>query len=175
MTPRRIFGTGALRGILEFLAIAGLAILMLIALLACVDVILRWALWPRVYGLSDLTEIIFAVIVASTFPAGLLRGGALSIRVVGRAMGEHANHAFEVIAGFVTLGFFALVTWTLAQQSVDMILAGRTTSTLGMPLAPWLSIMTLCFALSVIAQAARCIEMVRNKVTSPPDALGPTL
>ena len=151
----------------EGLALLALGALLLIAALTMGDAILRWLGWTRIYGLHDLGEFVFAIVVASCFPIGLLRGSAITVRLFGVFFGSQARHKAEVFGALLTLVFFCLATASLAFLCLDVSAAGRTTSTLGWPLAPWAWATCIAFALATFAQAIRTMTLWRMSEGTP--------
>ncbi len=143
----------------ERLAMAALSALLLIALLTMVDAVLRWLGWTRVYGLHDLREFVFAVVVACCFPVGLLRGSSITVRFLKNVFGLRVAHHADRIAAMITLMLFGAATYGLALLSIDFMQAGRTTSTLGWPLAPWVWATTFAFVLATLAQGLRTYRL----------------
>ncbi len=150
----------------ERLAFAALIALLIIAALTMLDAILRWLGVVRIYGLHDLREFVFAVVVASCFPIGLLRGSAITVRLFTLLAGKKAGVSADRFAALLTLIFFATATLGLALLSVDFMQAGRTTSTLGWNLAPWIWAVTSAFALATCAQVIYARETWRKNETA---------
>ena len=147
----------------EGLALLALGALLLIAILTMGDAILRWLGWTRVYGLHDLGEFVFAIVVASCFPIGLLRGSAITVRLFGVFFGKQTGQKADIFGALLTLIFFCVATASLAFLCLDVGAAGRTTSTLGWSLAPWAWATCIAFALATLAQAIRTITLWRIK------------
>ena len=134
-------------------AIIGFCGLVVMALLITWDGAARYLDLPRITGFSDYGEVVYPLVIASCFPAGLLRQTNVTVRVFGAIGGPRLNAALELFGAVVTLAFFAILVWQfvlLAGQYGD---GGRTTRTIGLPLAPWfwgcVAIMALCVPVQV--------------------------
>lgn len=134
-------------------ALVGFCGLVVMALLITWDGFARYLGAPRISGFSDYGEVVFPIVIASCFPAGLLRQTNVTVRVFGTLGGPRVNAALELFGALVTLAFFGILVWQfvlLAGQYAD---GGRTTRTIGLPLAPWfyvtVTIMAICIPVQV--------------------------
>jgi TRAP-type C4-dicarboxylate transport system permease small subunit len=118
--------------------IAGLGFmgLVFIAFLTMIDVVLRYLNLARLDGLKDLTEVAFAVVIASCFPAGLKKGNAVTVHLLGKSLGERWHAWLDVIGALAMLALFALFAWQFTELTLRYHEAGRTTSTLEWKTAP---------------------------------------
>jgi len=124
-------------------AVIGFTGLVFIAFLTLADVILRYLGWVRVPGFNDLGEVAYAVVIASCFPAGLKKGNAVAVRLLGPALNRHIHGWLEAWAATLMLIFFILVAWQFSVMTIDYATAGRTTSTLEWPIAPFWALVTM--------------------------------
>jgi TRAP-type C4-dicarboxylate transport system permease small subunit len=138
--------------LLRNLALISLGALLVVALLTMLDAALRTFGSIRVFGLHDITEFIFCVVVAACFPISLLRGNHITVRLFSHLFGDAAGHRAEQFGQWLTLLFFVASTWGLALIAQNFASAGRTTSTLDIPLAPWVWATTLAFGLASLVQ-----------------------
>ncbi|MEM1091686.1 MAG: TRAP transporter small permease subunit [Pseudomonadota bacterium] len=134
------------------LALAGLAGLVLFAALTFYDGTARYFNWPRVSGFSDYAALWFPVVIASCFPASLMKGSHITVKLAGSFGGPAWRRWLDGFAAAVTLVVFALVAWQLIEMSRELAAAGRTTPTIEMPVAPWWFAASAIFALSVPVQ-----------------------
>lgn len=136
----------------QTVAIVGFCGLVVMALLIFYDGAARTLGAPRISGFADLGEVIFPLVIASCFPAGLLRQTNVTVRVVGNLAGPRANAALELLAALVTLTFFAVLVWQFVLLTGKYGDAGRTTRTIGLALAPWWWVTTAIMALCIPVQ-----------------------
>lgn len=135
------------------MAIIGFTGLVIIAFVTVIDVCLRYLGIARIPGHNDLGEVAFAIVVASCFPAGLRKGNAVTVRVLGKVLGPVAHSRLDVIGAFMMLVFFCLVAWQFSAFTIDYIAAGRTTSTLEWPVGPVWTLVSLIMMACVGVQA----------------------
>jgi TRAP-type C4-dicarboxylate transport system permease small subunit len=137
----------------DTMAVIGFTGVVIIAFMTVVDVCLRYLGVSRIPGLNDLEEVAFAIVIASCFPAGLKKGNAVTVRVLGKILGPRAHSYLDVIGAVFMLLFFSLVAWQFVSFTVDYTAAGRTTSTLEWPVAPVWIIVSLIMVSCVGVQA----------------------
>lgn len=131
----------------DAIAVIGFLALVFIAFLTMADVVLRYLNLARFDGLKDLTEVAFAVVIASCFPAGLKKGNAVTVRLLGKALGPRAHAWLDVIGATVVLALFGLFAWQFTALTLLYDAAGRTTSTLEWQTAPvWWTVSALMVA-----------------------------
>ncbi len=125
----------------------------MVAVLTFYDGLARYVGMPRVNGFSDYAQVSYPIVIASCFPALLLRGRNVTIRFLGRALGIRAGAWLETFGSLLTLIFFALVVWQFVLLTADFQANHRTTPTIEMPLAPWWWVTTALMALTLPVQA----------------------
>ncbi len=138
----------------DWLAVAGFGGLVFVAVLSLIDVGLRTASLPRLPGLNDLLEVALALIVASCFPYGLVKGNNVTVRLLSAVLGPRARFAVELVAAMLVWLFFALAVVSFAAVALELTRAGRSTSTLQLPMAPWLWVMLALLAFAWLVQTA---------------------
>lgn len=152
----------------QTVALAGFSGLVLVALLTFYDGSARYLNWPRIAGFSDYGELVYPIIIASCFPAGLLRQTNVTVRVVGQLVGARGVMVLEAFAALVTLAFFAVLVWQFVELTANYQAAGRSTRTIELPLAPAWYATTAIMALCVPVQAYVAIAWIRAAATGAP-------
>lgn len=126
---------GLLDRVTRLVAIVGFSGLVVISLLTMYDGIARYTELARIPGFNDFGEVIFAVIIASCFPAGLLKNQNITITVLGKLTGRRSHAVLSLFGALATLAVFVLFAWALGLRADG--LAGRVTQTGYMAVAPW--------------------------------------
>lgn len=134
----------------EALALLGFAALVAICVVTMYDGLARYLGLPRVRGLRDFGEVIFAVLIACAFPVGLLRNQNIAVTFLGSALGGRARRGLDLFAAALTLLAFIVLAWAMAERSAS--LGSRTTRTGLMMVAPWAWAATVVVGLAVVAQ-----------------------
>ena len=150
------------------IAAVGFTGLVMIALLTFYDGAARYLDLPRVTGFSDFGELLFPIVIASCFPALLIQQKNLTIRMLGRLVGDRAAQWADVAAAVAVLIFFLLLGTQFVQMTLDFHSAGRTTATIEIPTALfWMiatSILWLCIPIQLL------VVLLRLRDLSPPRA-----
>lgn len=152
----RLYGAqGSLRRWTNWIALVGAVGIMLIAATIVIDVIARWVFNSPILGVDDLSKFSVAIVISSFFPICLVGGHFVTIRFVGKALGQRANLWLEVFGGLVTLFIFCLFAWQFFRFTLfDVTLTGLATVVLEVPQAPWWWIVTTIISLCVPIQLA---------------------
>ena len=151
------------------IALLGFTSLVLIALLTFYDGAARYLDLPRVSGFSDFGELLFPIVIASCFPALLIQQKNLTIRVLGRLVGDGAARWADVGAAVAVLIFFLLLGTQFVQMTLDFHSAGRTTATIEIPTALfWMiatSILWLCVPIQLLVVLLRLRDLSQPRAS----------
>ena len=141
------------------IAFIGLVGLLAVAVATMIDVLLRWLANAPIVGYEDVTQLLFAVIVASCFPAGLLQGRNITIRFLGKGLGPRRALWLAALGAVATLAFFTVVTWRILAFALDETVNNRFTQTLEMPTGPWWwavgAILAMCIPVQLVVAVAK--------------------
>ena len=144
------------------IALVGFTGLVLIALLTFYDGAARYLDLPRVSGFSDVGELLFPIIIASCFPALLIRQKNLTIRVLDRVAGDAIVRYADLAAAVAVLIFFTLLGLQFVQMTLEFHAARRTTATIEIPTAVFWMIATSILWLCVPIQLLVVLSRVRD-------------
>lgn len=145
-------------------AFIGFVALLLIAVAIMVDVLMRWLFNAPIEGLDDVSLLMFAVVVISCFPAGLVQGHNVTIRFLGVALGRAAGHWLEAFGALVTLAFFSFVAWEFVVLTARAYEVNDTSMTVQLPTWPWWALGTALMVFCVPVQAAVLAGHLRRAV-----------
>ena len=153
------------------LALLGFAGLTLVGLLTFYDGGARFLDLPRVAGFSDYGEVVYSIVIASCFPAVLLRSNNITIRFFGKLLDRYTSGTagawVEVFGSLATLSFFSVLGWQFIELVKDQFNSGRVTGTIEMPTGPWWSvttaIMLLCIPVQLYVVAVRLTSAVTGR------------
>lgn len=166
----------------RWVALIGFMGLVAMALLTMADALLRWLNLARIPGFGDYGELVFPVVLASCFPAGLLQNHNITIRFLGRGLPARLSAWPELVGALATLVFFSLLVWQFTLLTMDLQANSRTTRTIELPVAPWWWITTVIMGLTVPVQVLVVVEtfltawkgrppVVHDQVTSEVDMM----
>jgi TRAP-type C4-dicarboxylate transport system permease small subunit len=138
--------------------VIGFTGLVLIGLLTMLDAVLRHLNLPRIPGFGDLGEVVFAIVIASCFPAGLRNDQNIRITLLGDRLAPGLKPWLEVLQATLTLVVFAAIAVQFVLMTWDLQVGHRVTSTIEMPVAPWWWIATIVMGISVPVQAGVVVQ-----------------
>ena len=144
------------------IALVGFTGLVMIALLTFYDGAARYLDLPRISGFADVGELLFPIIIASCFPALLIRQKNLTIRVLGRVAGDATVRYADLAAAVAVLIFFTLLGLQFVRMTLDFHAARRTTATIEIPTAVFWMIATSILWLCVPIQLLVVLSRVRD-------------
>jgi TRAP-type C4-dicarboxylate transport system permease small subunit len=133
--------------------VIGFSGLVLIGMLTMLDAVLRHLNLARIPGFGDLGEVVFAIVIASCFPAGLRNDQNIRITLLGDRVAPGLKPWLEVLQAALTLLVFAAIAVQFVLMTWDLQAHHRVTSTIEMPVAPWWWMATAIMAISVPVQA----------------------
>jgi TRAP-type C4-dicarboxylate transport system permease small subunit len=155
----------------RWVAFLGLMGLLVVALGTMGDVLLRWLFNAPIEGFEEVSELTFAIIVAACFPAGLIQGHNITIRLLGKGLGKRADQWLEAFGAALTLTFFVIVVWQIFVFALDETLNSRFTQTLEMLTGPWWWLVSGVIVICVPVQVLVTLVAVMRAVTGrAPDA-----
>lgn len=139
----------------DWIALIGATAIMALAGAIFVDVLMRWLFNAPILGVDDLGKYNLAVIVASFFPVCLVGGHFVTVRFLGRALGDRRALWLEVVGSTATLFVFVLFGWQFFRFTLyDVTLTGLATPVLEIPQAPWWWVVTtivfVCVAVQIL-------------------------
>ncbi len=149
-------------------AIIGGAGILVISFIILVDILLRILFNNPIVGVTDITRYTFAVVIASFYPAGLVLGHNVTIKFLGRALGQRAELWLNAFGATITLGIVGMLAWKVYGFTIIMTKDGLTTMTLELPQAPWWWVVTVIFVLCVPVQLFVLIDHISQAVSGRP-------
>ena len=141
-----------LSGYLRVVACIGFTGLVILSLLTMVDGVSRWLSLPRIPGFLDISEVVYAIVITSCFPALLIRDHNVTIRFLGKAVGGRTNYWLEFFGNVLTLAFFTILVWQFYLLTLDLQANNRVSPTLEFPIAPWWWITSIIMTITVPVQ-----------------------
>lgn len=142
-------------------ALAGVAVLglLILALITGGDVFMRFVFAAPIRGLTDVTMVAAAVLLAACLPHVVASRGNIAVYAVGRALGPRAYKALNFFGALMTFLFFAVMAWQCALFAIDMHGAGETMPTLRWPVWPWWSAVAVFISLTALVALATLTDI----------------
>lgn len=156
-----LIGVNGLAGKLsDRVALVGAAGVLLIAGLVVLDVLSRWLLNLPLLVVDDLNPFNIAVVIACFFPLCLVGRHFVTIRFLGRALGDKSHLLLEVFGSLATLFVFFMYAWQLLRYAIKTSNNGLASGVLEIPQAPWWWLVAIVLSFSVLVQIAVVIECI---------------
>ncbi len=142
---RSVVGLGAL-----FNNIASASMLVMV-LLTCTDVFLRYFFNRPLTGTYDLVGLLGAVVVSFAMPYTMLEKGHVAVEILMKRLSKRVQTVIEVVTHVVSISLFLTLCWQSILLARDMEAAGEVTPTLFLPFYPIVYCMAACFFVLCIA------------------------
>lgn len=122
-------------------AIIGVAFLLLASALTIMDVVSRWVLGKPLIFVPDLFGLSIILVVASTFPTGVLQRKHVAIDFFGTWLGRHASRVLDSLAALATTLFMAVLAWQVTEVAISKAAENDYTYVMRLPTGPvwWLA------------------------------------
>ena len=135
-------------------ALAGVALLLLCALLNCADIATRRLLQLNLAGMVDLTQLLVMASAFLCIPLSFAREAQIEVDFVTSRLPPRAHALLRCVTALAAAGFMAAVTLATADGALQALRNGDRSATLALPLLwYWAPVVAGC-ALSVLACAA---------------------
>jgi len=145
-------------------AFLGFFALLISAGVTVTDALMRGFLNSPLYSWSDLSQLVYAIVIVACFPAGLLQGHNITIRFLGSALGTRATYWLEVFGALLTLCFFLLIAWQFVVLTDELRTTNDTTMTIKFITWPWWTVVTTIIIVCVPIQAVVTWGQLRRAV-----------
>lgn len=134
--------------------IAGIGVLLMlvIALLTVVDILLRWTASASVPGFNEVIQMIMAVAIAATFPAGVTSRVNLTIDILDRKVSAQKRKICAVIGSLLLFLLFLLLATRIAVYAMRLADRDALSLYIEMPQAPLFFVVAALVGLAAIAQ-----------------------
>jgi TRAP-type C4-dicarboxylate transport system permease small subunit len=150
-------------------AFIGAVAIMAVALAICGDVLMRWLFNAPILGIDDLGQFNLAVIVTSFLPMTLVGGHNITVRFIGKWLGQRGELWLEVLGQVFTLFIFVLFAWQFFRFTLyDVTYTGLSTVVLQIPQAPWWWVSTAIMWVCVPLQTTVVVEFVLRAIRNEP-------
>jgi TRAP-type C4-dicarboxylate transport system permease small subunit len=150
----------------RWLALCGLAALLLIAIMVTADVLMRWFANAPIEGVRDISGVAIAVAVSASLPTVLAKNENVTIRFVGRIFGPRTSGILDAFGSTVVLVVMTIMAWQFLRFSNEIAEAGDRTLILRVPLAPWWYVSTVivmaCVPVQIIVVACNVVRAVQK-------------
>ncbi|WP_313137406.1 TRAP transporter small permease [Paracoccus jeotgali] len=145
-------------------AIIGVAFLLLASGLTIADVVSRWLFGKPLIFVPDLFGLSIILVVAATFPTGVLQRKHVAIDFFGTWLGRHASRILDSLAALATALFLAVLAWQVTEVAISKAAENDYTYVMRLPTAPVWWLAAIIIWISVPMQfIVFLLQLVHNK------------
>jgi TRAP-type C4-dicarboxylate transport system permease small subunit len=157
----------AVRRASRWLAILGLAALLVLSVLMIADISGRELFGRPISGFSDATDLIIIVAAAACFPASLANRQHIAVRFAGM-LHWRLREGLDLLGHLFMLLVFVVIAWQLGLYTLDVFSSGQTTWLLRVPVWPVWGTATVLLAVCVPVQLAQVVAILRRFLSPQP-------
>lgn len=143
-------------------AFFGVLGMLFISVLTVGDIALRFAFNAPIVGFNEVVEMVMALAIAATFPAGLAQRVHLKIDLLGGILGPKARCWLNPLGSFLLLILFILFAWRIGHHANEVNSIGKTTMILEWPLAPFMWVIAVLMGICAIIQLNVLVADLKN-------------
>jgi TRAP-type C4-dicarboxylate transport system permease small subunit len=140
------------RATLALAALAG-ASLVVMVVLVCVAVVMRFAFAQPLLGVNELVQFIAVAVVMLALPWCTDRNGHVRTDVLDRAIGRPGRLFGDVVSRLLSIVALGFLAWRACQKTLDALEFGDATNMLSLPLWPAYGMIAAGIGLCVLVLA----------------------
>ena len=135
----------AVTGLSSFLNMIASAALVLMMVLSCADIFMRYLFSRPITGTYDIVGLSGAVLASFALPYTMLKKGHVAVELLVQSLSRGKRLVIETFSHLLGTSLFLVLVWQAIILSRDMKAAGEVTPTLLLPFYPIVYCMALCF------------------------------
>jgi len=121
------------------------AALVLMMVLSCSDIFMRYLFSRPITGTYDIVGLSGAVLASFAMPYTMLKKGHVAVEILIQSLSRGKQLVIETFSHLLGISLFLVLVWQAIVLSRDMKAAGEVTPTLLLPFYPIVYCMALCF------------------------------
>lgn len=141
----------AVTGMSTFFNMIASAALMLMMVLSCADIFMRYLFSRPITGTYDVVGLSGAVLVSFALPYTMLKKGHVAVELLLQSLSRGKQLVIETFSHLLGISLFLVMVWQAILLSRDMKAAGEVTPTVHLPFYPIVYCMALCFFILSLA------------------------
>jgi TRAP-type C4-dicarboxylate transport system permease small subunit len=135
----------AVTGFSSWFNMVASASLVVMMLLTCADVFMRYVFNSPITGTYDLVSLMGAVLASFAMPYTMLKKGHVAVAILIQSLSRGKQLIIETFTHLLGISLFLVLVWQAILLSRDMKAAGEVTPTLLLPFYPIVYCMAVCF------------------------------
>ena len=141
----------AVMGLSDFFNMIASAALVLMMVLSCADIFMRYLFSRPITGTYDVVGLSGAVLVSFALPYTMLKKGHVAVELLVQSLSRGKQLVIETFSHLLGISLFLVMVWQAILLSRDMKAAGEVTPTVHLPFYPIVYCMALCFFILSLA------------------------
>ena len=141
----------AVTRISDFFNMIASAALVLMMVLSCADIFMRYLFSRPITGTYDVVGLSGAVLVSFALPYTMLKKGHVAVELLVQSLSRGKRVVIETFSHLLGISLFLVLVWQAILLSRDMKAAGEVTPTVHLPFYPIVYCMALCFFILSLA------------------------
>ena len=141
----------AVAGISSLFNMVASAALVLMMVLSCADIFMRYIFNRPITGTYDVVGLSGAVLVSFALPYTMLKKGHVAVEILVQSLSRGKRLVIETFSHLLGISLFLVLVWQALLLSRDMKAAGEVTPTVHLPFYPIVYCMALCFFILSLA------------------------
>ncbi len=141
----------AVTGLSDFFNMIASAALVLMMVLSCADIFMRYLFSRPITGTYDVVGLSGAVLVSFALPYTMLKKGHVAVELLVQSLSRGKQLVIETFSHLLGISLFLVLVWQAILLSRDMKAAGEVTPTVHLPFYPIVYCMALCFFILSLA------------------------
>ena len=141
----------AVTRISDFFTMIASAALVLMMVLSCADIFMRYLFSRPITGTYDVVGLSGAVLVSFALPYTMLKKGHVAVELLVQSLSRGKRVVIETFSHLLGISLFLVLVWQAILLSRDMKAAGEVTPTVHLPFYPIVYCMALCFFILSLA------------------------
>jgi len=141
----------AVTGLSDFFNMIASAALVLMMVLSCADIFMRYLFSRPITGTYDVVGLSGAVLVSFALPYTMLKKGHVAVELLVQSLSRGKRLVIETFSHLLGISLFLVLVWQAILLSRDMKAAGEVTPTVHLPFYPIVYCMALCFFILSLA------------------------
>ena len=151
-------------GVSRIVNTAGVSVLLVMMALITTDVILRYVFNSPLRGVYEIVEVILVIVVSFGMAYTAMQKGMVAVEVLVERYPPRVRVIIDIFNSLAGLALFSFISWKTAEQAMTYRAAGETTYVSGLPLYPFVLVVSFGAALLSLVLFIQLLESITGAV-----------
>jgi len=153
-----------INGVSRIVNSVGVSVLLVMIILVTTDVTLRYVFNSPLRGVYEIVEVILVIVVAFGMAYTAMQKGMVAVEVLVERFRPRVRAILGIFNSLMGLTLFSLISWKSTEQAITYWAAGETTYVSGLPLFPFVLIVSFGTALLSLVLFVQMLENITQAV-----------